>query len=92
VVFLMLVEANRQLRADGVQGPELMESMRAQAERFGAQIVYDDATRLDLDGVGRLPGDVGLELVGHDFVSDGLRTVCHAGLPRGQGCKDARSA
>ena len=35
---------------DGVQGPELMESMRAQAERFGAEIVYDDATRLELDG------------------------------------------
>lgn len=35
---------------EGVQGPELMESMRAQAERFGAQIVYDDAIRLDLDG------------------------------------------
>ena len=35
---------------DGVQGPELMESMRAQAERFGEQIVYDDAIRLDLDG------------------------------------------
>ena len=35
---------------DGVQGPELMESMRAQAERFGAEIVYDDAIRLDLDG------------------------------------------
>nr|WP_036282637.1 thioredoxin-disulfide reductase [Microbacterium sp. oral taxon 186] len=34
----------------GVQGPELMESMRAQAERFGAQIVYDDAIRLELDG------------------------------------------
>ncbi|GAA1609033.1 MULTISPECIES: thioredoxin-disulfide reductase [Leucobacter] len=32
----------------GVQGPELMESMRVQAERFGAQIVYDDATWLDL--------------------------------------------
>jgi thioredoxin reductase (NADPH) len=35
---------------DGVQGPELMESMRAQAERFGAEIAYDDAIRLDLDG------------------------------------------
>ncbi len=35
---------------EGVQGPDLMESMRAQAERFGALIVQDDATRLDLDG------------------------------------------
>ena len=35
---------------DGVQGPELMEAMRGQAERFGAQIVYEDATALDLVG------------------------------------------
>ena len=35
---------------DGVQGPDLMDAMRAQAERFGARIVYDDATRLDLGG------------------------------------------
>lgn len=34
---------------NGVQGPELMESMRAQAERFGARIIYDDATKLDLE-------------------------------------------
>lgn len=35
---------------DGVQSPELMDAMRAQAERFGARIVYDDATSLDLEG------------------------------------------
>lgn len=35
---------------DGVQGPELMASMRAQAERFGARILMDDAIRLDLTG------------------------------------------
>ncbi len=35
---------------DGVQGPALMDEMRAQAERFGAEIVTDDVTELDLTG------------------------------------------
>lgn len=35
---------------DPVNGPELMESMRQQAERFGARILLDDAVRVDLDG------------------------------------------
>ena len=35
---------------EGIQGPELMEKIQAQAERFGAEIVYDDVTELDLDG------------------------------------------
>src|SRR5579875_605406 len=35
---------------DGVMGPELMDLMRKQAERFGAEILTDDATALDLAG------------------------------------------
>jgi thioredoxin reductase (NADPH) len=35
---------------DGVMGPELMDLMRKQAERFGTEIVTDDATELDLSG------------------------------------------
>jgi thioredoxin reductase (NADPH) len=34
--------------AHGVLGPELMVSMRAQAERFGAEIVTEKASRVDL--------------------------------------------
>ncbi|PZT88138.1 MAG: thioredoxin-disulfide reductase, partial [Gordonia sp. (in: high G+C Gram-positive bacteria)] len=34
---------------DPVNGPELMESMRQQAERFGARILLDDAIRVDLE-------------------------------------------
>nr|WP_270887076.1 thioredoxin-disulfide reductase [Pedococcus sp. 5OH_020] len=35
---------------DGIMGPDLMENMRAQAERFGAQIITDDVASVDLDG------------------------------------------
>ncbi len=35
---------------EGIQGPELMEAMQKQAERFGAEVVWDDATSLDLTG------------------------------------------
>jgi thioredoxin reductase (NADPH) len=46
---------------EGVTGPVLMEQMRAQAERFGAEIITDDAVSVDLtapvkkvvDGSGR---------------------------------------
>ena len=35
---------------EGLQGPELMERFQQQAERFGAELVWDDAVRLDLEG------------------------------------------
>jgi thioredoxin reductase (NADPH) len=35
---------------DGIMGPQLMDEMRAQAERFGAELVSDDVTEVDLTG------------------------------------------
>jgi thioredoxin reductase (NADPH) len=35
---------------DGVIGPELMDSFRKQAERFGAELITDDASEVDLTG------------------------------------------
>ena len=35
---------------DGVMGPELMDQMRSQAERFGARLISDDAEAVDLTG------------------------------------------
>ncbi len=36
--------------ADGIMGPQLMEEMRKQADRFGAELVTDDVTAVDLNG------------------------------------------
>src|SRR4030095_2581317 len=33
---------------DGIMGPDLMGEMRAQAERFGAEIVQGDVTAVDV--------------------------------------------
>ncbi|MEW2082122.1 thioredoxin-disulfide reductase [Streptomyces sp. NPDC005283] len=35
---------------DGIMGPDLMDNMRAQAERFGAELVPDDVISVDLTG------------------------------------------
>ena len=35
---------------EGIQGPELMQQMQDQAEKFGTEIVYDDITEVDFSG------------------------------------------
>jgi thioredoxin reductase (NADPH) len=35
---------------EGIQGPALMDEMRAQAERFGAELISDDVIEVDLSG------------------------------------------
>ncbi|MXG91375.1 thioredoxin-disulfide reductase [Nocardioides flavescens] len=35
---------------DGIMGPALMDEMRAQAERFGAELIPDDVAEVDLTG------------------------------------------
>jgi thioredoxin reductase (NADPH) len=35
---------------DGIMGPDLMDQMRAQAERFGAELIPDDVTAVNLEG------------------------------------------
>lgn len=35
---------------EGIMGPDLMARMQEQAEKFGTEVLYDDATALDLTG------------------------------------------
>jgi thioredoxin reductase (NADPH) len=35
---------------DGIMGPELMDNLRKQAERFGAELVSDDVSAIDVSG------------------------------------------
>jgi thioredoxin reductase (NADPH) len=36
--------------AEGIMGPDLMDNMQKQAERFGAELVFDDVTAVDFSG------------------------------------------
>ena len=42
---------------DGVMGPDLMESMRNQAKRFGAELVTDDVVKMELEGENKVITD-----------------------------------
>jgi thioredoxin reductase (NADPH) len=52
---------------DGIMGPDLMAEMRAQAERFGAEIVHGDVTLLDLS-----MRPFRLQVSGKEYLADAL--------------------
>jgi thioredoxin reductase (NADPH) len=58
---------------DGIMGPDLMMKMQAQAERFGAEIVYDDVVKLELTG------DVKKIHLGNGTVEEALTVVYATG-------------
>jgi thioredoxin reductase (NADPH) len=48
---------------DGIMGPELMDNMRKQAGKFGAEFLTDDVTRVELGDKPTEPGAEGLKTV-----------------------------
>lgn len=58
---------------EGIMGPDLMMKMQAQAERFGAEIVYDDVVKLEL------AGDVKRIHLGSGTVEEALTVVYATG-------------
>jgi thioredoxin reductase (NADPH) len=59
--------------AEGIQGPELMLQMQAQAERFGTEVVLDDVVSLDLTG------DVKRVTLGNGEVHEALTVIFATG-------------
>ena len=54
---------------DGVQGPELMEDLRKQAERFGTEVKYELISKVDLTGpVHKLWTESGEEFHAHTII------------------------
>jgi thioredoxin reductase (NADPH) len=54
---------------EGIQGPELMETLQAQAERFGAEVLFDDVTEVSLEGaVKSVKTGIGKEFSAHSII------------------------
>ena len=58
---------------EGVMGPDLMMNMQKQAEKFGAEIVYDDVVSLELEG------EVKRVTLGSGDVHEGLAVIYATG-------------
>jgi len=58
---------------EGIQGPDLMLAMQAQAERFGTEVVLDDVVSLDLTG------EIKTVTLGNGDVHEGLSVIFATG-------------
>lgn len=67
---------------DGIMGPELMEHMRAQAERFGTEMITDDITSVDLTGeIKRVTDGSGNEHAARSVIIATGSAYRHLGIP-----------
>jgi thioredoxin reductase (NADPH) len=67
---------------DGIMGPDLMANIRAQAERFGAELVSDDVTELDLRGPVKIVRTHGAEYTADAVILAMGSAYRKLGLPR----------
>ena len=67
---------------DGIMGPDLMANIRAQAERFGAELVSDDVTELDLSGPVKIVRTHGAEYTADAVILAMGSAYRKLGLPR----------
>lgn len=67
---------------EGIMGPDLMDNMQAQAERFGAELVADDVVSVDLDGPVKVVTDgAGVEHRAHSVILAMGSAYRELGLP-----------
>ena len=67
---------------DGVMGPDLMDNLRAQAEKFGAELVTDDITEVDLTGeIKRVTDGAGAEHLAYSVILATGSKYRELGLP-----------
>ena len=69
---------------DGVMGPELMDNMQRQAEKFGAEIVWDDVVSVsnnDVTGVKTVSVDQGDVFETHALIMQPDRNIANSTSP-----------
>ena len=73
---------------DGILGPDLMDSIRKQAERFGAELVADDVLEVDLAATPKVVKTADGEFLGQSIIIASGSSYRELGVP---GIDDART-